>query len=67
MILVLPMWQWNCQIWEKKFRVPLNVTKVWSKVMLVLYSVKMELSNVRKKKGTIECEKSTDRCHVGTA
>ena len=52
---------------RKKFRVPLNVTKVWSKVMLVLYSVKIELSNVRKKKGTIECEKSTDRCHVGTA
>ena len=36
--------------------------------MLVLLNVIMELSNVREKKGgTIECDKSTVTCDVGTA
>ena len=35
--------------------------------MLVLANMIMELSNVRKKKGTTECDKSTVRCDVGTA
>ena len=34
---------------EKKIREPPNVTKVQSHVMLVLYNVRMVLSNVRKK------------------
>ena len=45
-MLVLPN---NCQIWEKKRRIPLNVTKVKSNVMLVLSNMTMEPSNVRKK------------------
>ena len=52
---------------EKKNRVPPNMTKLQSKVMLVLANVIMELLNMRKKKGTTECEKSTVRCNVGTA
>ena len=43
------------------------MTKLQLKVMLVLADVIMELSNMRKKKGTIECDKSTVRCNVGTA
>ena len=36
-------------------------------VMLVLFNVAIELSNVRKKnKGTIVCGKTTVRCDVGT-
>ena len=36
--------------------------------MLVLLNVSMELSNMReKKKGTIECVKSTIKSDVGTA
>ena len=35
--------------YEKKIRLPSNVTKVQSEIMLVLHSVIMELSNVRKK------------------
>ena len=40
-------WTVNCK--EKKNRVPPNVTKVQSKVMLVLPNIIMELSNVREK------------------
>ena len=34
---------------EKKVREPLNVTKIESDAMLVLFNVTMEPSNVRKK------------------
>ena len=34
---------------KKKIRIPPNVTKVWSKVMLILHNVRIEPSNVRKK------------------
>ena len=37
----------KCQ--EKKIREPLNVTKVQSHVIFVLYNVRMRPSNVRKK------------------
>ena len=36
---------------EKKIKKPPNVTKVQSLVKLVVYNVRMEPSNVRKKKG----------------
>ena len=39
-------WTVNC---KKKNRVPLNVTIVWSKVILVLLNVIIELSNLRIK------------------
>ena len=35
-------------------------------MMLVLYNVKMVSSNVRKKKGTTECDKSIVTCDIGT-
>ena len=35
--------------------------------MLVLLNVTIELSSVRKNKGTTECDKSTVTCDVGTA
>ena len=55
----------NC---EKKLREPSIVTKVLSYVMLKLYNVRIEPSNVRKKsKGTTKCEKKTITCDVGTA
>ena len=53
--------------WEKKIRKPLNVTKVQSHVMLVLPNVTIRPSNVRGKKGTTECDKSTVRCNIGIA
>ena len=41
--------------------------KWWSNVILVLPSMTIKLSIVRKKKkGTIECDKSTIRSNVGT-
>ena len=43
------------------------MTKLQSKVMLVLANMIMELLNMRKKKGTIEYDKCTVRCNVGTA
>ena len=52
---------------RKKIREPPNVTKVQSRMMLVLYNVKMVSSNVRKKKGTTECDKSIVTCDIGTA
>ena len=60
------MWEWYHQIWEKIRELP-NVTKVQSYVMLVLYNVRITPSNVRKKKGTTKCDKSTVTCDVGTA
>ena len=45
----IPMWRWNCQMWEK-IKVPLNVRKVQLNKMLALPNVTMESSNVRKKK-----------------
>ena len=36
--------------YKKKIREPLNMTKVLSNVMLELYNVRMEPSNVKKKK-----------------
>ena len=55
--------------YEKKIREPLTITKLQSHVMLVLHKVRMIPSNVRKKKNkrTIECDKSTITCDVGTA
>ena len=35
--------------------------------MLVLCNVRMIPSNMRKNKGTTECDKNTVTCHVGTA
>ena len=43
------------------------MTKVWPEVMLILLNVTMELLNVRKKIGYIECDKSMVRRDVGTA
>ena len=44
------------------------MAKVLLYVMLVLVNVIIEPSNVRgKKKGTIECDKSTATCDVDTA
>ena len=40
---------------EKKVRDPPNVTKELSYVMLELHNMRMEPSNVRKKKGTTKC------------
>ena len=45
---------------------PPNMTRVQSHVMLVLHKVRMVPSNVRKNKGTTECEKSTITCNVST-
>ena len=42
------------------------MTRVQSHVMLVLHKVRMVSSNVRKNKGTTECEKSTITCNVST-
>ena len=61
---------------KKKIRVPPNVTKVRSEVMLVLNNVRIEPSNVRKKikeslnvtrtvtcdVGIAECEDETVKC-----
>ena len=43
------------------------MTKIQPHVMLVFLNVTMELSSVRKNKGTTECDKSTITCDVGTA
>ena len=44
------------------------MTKVQSHVMLLLYILRMVLSNVRKKnKGATEYDKSTVTCDIGTA
>ena len=51
----------------RKIKVPLNVRKVRSNVILVLPNVTVEPSNVRKNKETTECDKSTVTCDVGTA
>ena len=42
------------------------MAKVWSNVMLVMLSVTMKSSNVRKIKGTIDCDISTVTCDFGT-
>ena len=39
----------DSQMWEKKIREPLNVTKELSYVMLELHNMRIELLNVRKK------------------
>ena len=54
---------------REKIKEPSNVTKVQLHGMLVLRNVRMVPSNVRKKKkrGTIECDKSIVTCDVGTA
>ena len=52
---------------EKKKREPPNVTKVQSYVIIVLRNARMTPSNVRKNKGTMECEKSTVTCDVELA
>ena len=40
------------------------MTKELSNVMLELLHIKMKPSNVRKKKGTIECDKKIVKCNV---
>ena len=60
------MWGWYHQMWEKKIKEPLNVTKVQSHVMLVLHNVRMVPLNVRKNKRIIECDKSTITYDVST-
>ena len=35
------MWQRNCQMWEKKLRELLNMSKIQLHVMLVLHNVRM--------------------------
>jgi len=51
---------------RKKINEPLNVTRVQSHVMLVLHNMRIELLNVREKKGTTKCDKSVVKCYVGT-
>ena len=41
------------------------MTKVQSYVMLVLHNVRIVSSNVRKNKGTAECDKSIITCDIG--
>ena len=41
------------------------MTKVQSHVMLVRHNMRMVASNVRKNKGTTECDKSTVISNVG--
>ena len=53
-------------MWEK-INEPPNVTKVQSHVMLVLYNVRMKLSNVRKKIGNHQMWQSTVTFDIGTA
>ena len=43
------------------------MTKLKSYVTIVLHNVRTAPSNVRKNKGTIECEKSKVKCDVVTA
>ena len=43
------------------------MTKVQLLVMLILHNVRMIPSKVKKKWGTIECDKSTVTCDVSTA
>ena len=50
-ILVVPIVTIELSIVRKKNRVPPNVTKVRSEIMLILSNVIMELSNLRIKKG----------------
>ena len=52
---------------RKKERELPNVTKVQSRMLLVLHNVKMVPSNVRKNKGTIKCDKSIVTCDVNIA
>ena len=67
-ILVLSNMRMGLSNVRKQNRVPPNMTKLQSKVMLVLANMIMELLNMRKKKqGTIEYDKCTVRCNVGTA
>ena len=49
---------------ERKIRKPPNVTKAQSHMILILYKVRIVPSNVRKNKGTTECDKSTFTCNV---
>ena len=44
----------DCNLYPYKIKEPLNVTKVQSLVILVLYNVRMVPSNVRKKKQSKE-------------
>ena len=66
------MWCWYDTMWElyhkmwEKIREPPNMTKVQSCVMLVLRHMRMVSSNVRKKKETTECDKSTVIYDVNT-
>ena len=46
---------------------PSKYHRVRSNVMLVLLNMTMELSNVRKNKETIECDKSTITYDISTA
>ena len=54
-------------MWEKIKELP-NVTKVQSRMILVLHNVRMKPSNMRKKnKRTTKCDKSIVKCDIGIA
>ena len=57
------------QIWEKKTKEPLYMTKELSNVILELHNVIMKLLNIRRKKRkeTTKFEKIIVKCDVGTA
>ena len=61
----------NCTIkYEKKKKRKKRTTKcgiIQSHVMLILHNMRMIPLNVRKNKGTTECDKRTVTCDVGTA
>ena len=66
-ILVVLIVTIELSIVRKKNRIPPNVTKVRSEVMLVLPNIIMEMSNLRiKKQGTTKCDKNRVRCDFGT-
>ena len=50
-----------------KNRVPLNVTKIESDAILVLFTVTMEPSNLRKNKWTTICDRRTIKFDIRTA
>ena len=65
-ILVVLIVTIELSIVRKKNRIPPNVTKVRSHV--ILENLKIVSSNVRKKNmSTTECDKSTIICNVSTA
>ena len=67
MILVLRNVAMELSNVRKKIKVPSNVRKIRSYVMLILPNVTIKLSNVRKKNRRItKCDKITVICDVDT-